>query len=71
MEPSKILCEFYSYEEAVNKTTGNVYGIYDLNGGVDEFVMGNYNSTLNSLDGFNNLPDLKYLNVYTQLYIIA
>lgn len=27
MEPSKILCEFYSYEEAVNKTTGNVYGI--------------------------------------------
>jgi hypothetical protein len=36
-----------------------------LNGGVDEFVMGNYNSTLNSLDGFNNLPDLKYFNVYT------
>lgn len=27
MEKNKILCEFYSYEEAVNKTTGQIYGI--------------------------------------------
>lgn len=27
MEQCKMLCEFYSYEEAVNRTTGNVYGI--------------------------------------------
>jgi len=24
---NSILCEFYSYEEAVNKMTGNIYGI--------------------------------------------
>jgi len=46
-------------------TTGNVYGVYDMNGGVEEFVMGNYNNTLNSLDGFSSLPDSKYFNIYT------
>lgn len=45
--------------------TQNIYGIYDLNGGVNEFTMGNYSNTLNSLDGFSNLPDPIYLNVYT------
>lgn len=46
-------------------TTGNIYGVYDMNGGATEFVMGNYNNTLNTLDGFSTIPDSKYLNVYT------
>lgn len=49
----------------IQSTTQNVYGIYDLNGGVEEFVMGNYNNTLNSLDGFVALPNEKYMNIYT------
>ncbi len=38
-------------------TTGNIYGIYDMSGGSDEYVMGNYNSysgyTSTSNSGFN------------------
>lgn len=45
-------------------TTQNIYGVYDINGGKSEFVMGNYNNTLNSLDGFTTIPSSKYLNVY-------
>lgn len=44
-------------------TTGNVYGIYDMNGGASEYVMGNYNSTTNKY--FSTLPDTKYYNKYT------
>lgn len=46
-------------------TTQNVYGVYDLYGGLEEFTMGNYNNKLNSLDGFSALPDSVYLNIYT------
>lgn len=46
-------------------TTQNVYGVYDLHGGLEEFTMGNYNNNLNSLDGFSALPDSVYLNIYT------
>ena len=45
-------------------TTGNIYGIYDMNGGSYEFVMGNYSKTIKS-SGFSSLPDEKYYNNYT------
>ena len=34
-----------------------------MNGGVNEFVMGNYNNTSNTY--FETLPETKYYNVYT------
>ena len=54
-------------------TTGNVYGVYDMSGGSDEYVMGNMSSTIdiytfnNSNAGFldtwqNN--NQKYVNTY-------
>ena len=45
-------------------TTGNIYGIYDMNGGSHEYVMGVYNKTISS-SGFSSLPDEKYYNNYT------
>ena len=45
-------------------TTGNIYGIYDMSGGANEYVMGVYNKTIGS-SGFNSLPDEKYYNNYT------
>ncbi len=47
-------------------TTGNVYGVYDMAGGVSEFVMGNYRRT-NGNSGFSSFPDEKYYNHYTTL----
>ena len=52
-------------------TTGTIYGIYDMNGGKYEYVMGNYNKT-NGAAGFgengttdiNDIP-LKYINLYS------
>ena len=46
-------------------TTSNVYGVYGMYGGAEEFVMGNYNNSLNTLDGFSVLPNSIYLNAYT------
>ena len=48
----------------VASTTGNITGVYDMSGGVDEFVMGNYNNTLGS-SGFSTLPDSKYYDTYS------
>mgnify|MGYP001018913068 FL=1 len=45
-------------------TTSNIYGIYDMNGGAWEYVMGVYNKTISS-SGFSSLPDEKYYNNYT------
>jgi len=45
-------------------TTGNIYGVYDMSGGADEYVMGNYNNTIKN-DQFTTLPNAKYYNVYT------
>ena len=45
-------------------TTKTIYGIYDMNGGANEYVMGVYNKTIGS-SGFNSLPDEKYYNNYT------
>ena len=46
-------------------TTGNIYGVYDINGGAEEYVMANYQSTKNSLDGFSTLPEPKYIDIYS------
>ena len=45
-------------------TTGNITGVYDMSGGDNEYVMGNYNNTLGS-SGFSTLPDSKYYDDYT------
>lgn len=44
-------------------TTGNVYGVYDMAEGANEFVMGNYSGNANSY--LQTLPDSKYYNIYT------
>ena len=46
-------------------TTKNIYGIYDMSGGVLEYVMGVYNKTIKS-SGFSSLPNEKYYNNYTE-----
>ena len=46
-------------------TTKNIYGIYDMSGGMAEYVMGVYSNT-KGLSGFNSLPDEKYYNNYTE-----
>ena len=59
----------YTYEKSNTgtgaSTTGNIYGVYDMSGGADEYVMGNmkvsgniqqmsgYSTTSNSNSGFN------------------
>lgn len=53
------------FSNSLQSTTSNIYGVYDMNGGVEEFVMGNYNNTLTSYDDFSILPNEKYLNIYT------
>ena len=45
-------------------TTENIYGVYDMSGGANEYVMGIYNKTIKS-SGFSTLPDNKYYNNYT------
>ena len=44
-------------------TTGTIYGIYDMSGGMEETVMGVYNKTIGN-SGFSSLPDIKYYNNY-------
>ena len=48
-------------------TTGNIYGVYDMSGGTNEYVMGNYNNTTISYDQFATLPNAKYYNTYTNV----
>ena len=48
----------------VASTTGNITGVYDMAGGSVEYVMGNYNNTIES-SGFTTLPDRKYYDKYT------
>jgi len=45
-------------------TTGNITGVFDMSGGVDEPVMGNYNGTIKAA-GFSILPESKYYDKYT------
>ncbi len=52
----------------VASTTGNIYGIYDMSGGLWEFVMGNYNNTIGQSgfteEEYNSIKE-KYVDVYT------
>lgn len=59
-------CNEWNTSTGVNaSTTGNIYGIYDMNGGAWEYVMGNYNKTVGpSGINFNNI-DSKYYDIYT------
>ncbi len=45
-------------------TTGTIYGIYDMNGGADEYVMGNWEGTPDESD-FTAFPEQKYWDKYT------
>lgn len=55
----------YNGYKGVNaSTTGNIYGVYDMRGGINEYVMGNYNNGLGQ-SGFSSIPDGKYFNLYT------
>jgi len=45
-------------------TTGNISGVFDMSGGLDEYVMGNYYNTTNTTY-FAKLPESKYYDVYT------
>ena len=58
----------YQYNVEVNgtgaSTTGTIYGVYDMNGGALEYVMGNYNDILGGT-GFVSMPDLRYYDKYT------
>ena len=59
-----------SYETVLGReasTTSNIYGIYDMNGGAWEYVMGVYNKTISS-SGFASLPNEKYYDNYTATY---
>ena len=60
-------------------TTGNIYGIYDMSGGAEEYVMGNYNQysgssfsnnsgytgTYGPTSGARPWPESKYYDLYT------
>ena len=48
----------------VASNTGNITGIYDMVGGTNEYVMGNYNDTISN-SGFTSMPDGKYYDKYT------
>ena len=45
-------------------TTGNTTGVYDMSGGVWEYVMGNFGDTIKS-SGFSTMPDSKYYDLYS------
>ena len=51
----------------VASTTGNITGVYDMSGGVDEYVMGNYNNIVAS-SGFSTFPSQKYYDLYTSMF---
>ena len=57
-------CNAWNTVTGVNaSTTGNIYGIYDMSGGAEEYVMGNYNAI--STAGFSSMPEAKYYDKYT------
>lgn len=45
-------------------TTGNIYGIYDISGGANEYVMGNYNNTAGSSGLTPSSINDKYIDRY-------
>ena len=66
----------YNGEKGVlASTTGNVYGVYDMSGGADEYVMGNVSSTADAYtfysyeagftsSWYNDYSNQKYVNTY-------
>jgi hypothetical protein len=46
-------------------TTGNIYGIYDISGGANEYVMGNFNNTAGSSGLTPSNINNKYIDRYT------
>ena len=64
-EDSASTCNAWNTSTGVNaSTTGNIYGIYDMSGGAEEYVMGNYNDTIYEA-GFSSMPEAKYYDKYT------
>ncbi len=62
----------YNYNEEKGlkaSTTRNLYGIYDLSGGHDEYVMGNFRNNI-AKSGFEKMPEKKYYDVYEQKDLI-
>ena len=63
----------YTYEKETTgtgaSTTGNIYGVYDVNGGKWEYTMGNMLNSggtfYSSTAGFSVAPDAKYYDAYT------
>ena len=47
-----------------SSTTGNIYGVYDMSGGAQEFVMGNYDNVICD-EGFTSMPESKYYDLCT------
>lgn len=45
-------------------TTGNTTGIYDMAGGAQEYIMGNYGPSNGKYGGFPELPKPPYVDIY-------
>ena len=64
---SSVTCIINTYETEKGQaasTTGNITGVYDMSGGANDYVMGNYNNIIGS-SGFSSMPDSKYYDLYT------
>ncbi len=63
-------CTTNTYDTEIGQTastTGNITGIYDMNGGAREYVMGTMqkdNLFYSNLSGFTTAPEAKYYNSY-------
>ncbi len=68
-ESSSSSCNQWNTSTGVNaSTTGNIYGIYDMNGGAYEYVMGNMTDSSGRFYPRNSglsQPDSKYYDSYT------
>ena len=64
----------YTYDIEINgtgaSTTGTIYGVYDMSGGAQEFVMANYNDEVGG-SGFESMPESKYYNEYTSSVVLT
>ena len=62
----------YTYDVNINgtgaSTTGNIYGVYYMNGGAYDYVMGNYNDDVGN-SSFEIMPESKYYDKYTSTII--
>ena len=61
-----------SYKTNIGQsTTGNIYGVYDMSGGADEYVMGNYNKTAGK-SGLNvNEVPAEHIDIYSGTNVAA